>query len=123
VREQLIEIVAVLFDYFLENRELMRIALATAFASPGEMPAGLRYADRCERNFEFVHSLMKQGLANGELNQQFDSRELAFGFYGQTNAYLMAHLLMPDCRLDRQTARRIVDLFLVGAATGKKGNS
>jgi AcrR family transcriptional regulator len=123
VREQLIEIVAVLFDYFRQNRELMRIALATAFASPGEMPAGLRYADRCERNFEFVHSLMKQGLANGELNQQFDSRELAFGFYGQTNAYLMAHLLMPDCRLDRQTARRIVDLFLVGAATGKKGNS
>jgi AcrR family transcriptional regulator len=122
VREQLVEIVAVLFDYFRENRELMRISLATAFASPGEMPEGLRYADRCERNFEFVHSLMKRALNKGELNKRFDSRELAFGFYGQTNAYLMAHLLMPDRGLNRQTARRIVDLFLAGAAAKQNRN-
>ena len=121
-REQLTEIVAVLFDYFRQNRELMRISLATAFASPGEMPAGLRYADKCERNFEFVHSLMKRALKERELDSQFGSRELAFGFYGQMNAYLMAHLLMPDHRLNRQTAERIVDLFLAGAATKKKGN-
>jgi len=123
VREQLVEIVAVLFDYFRQNRELMRISLATAFASPGEMPDGLRYADKCERNFEFVHSLMKQALTKGELNKRFDSRELAFGFYGQTNAYLMAHLLMPDHRLNRQTAKRIVDLFLVGAAAAKQNRN
>jgi AcrR family transcriptional regulator len=122
VREQLTEIVAVLFDYFRQNRELMRISLATAFASPGEMPDNLRYADRCERNFEFVHSLMKKALENGELNDRFDSRDLAFGFYGQTNAYLMAHLLMPDCRLNRQTAERIVDLFFAGAAAKKNRN-
>ena len=88
LRAQLEEIVAVLFDYFRNNRELMRISLATAFASPGEMPASLRYADKCERNFEFVHSLMKKALASGELNDRFDSRELAFGFYGQMNSYL-----------------------------------
>lgn len=123
VREQLVEIVAVLFDHFRENRELMRISLATAFASPGEMPTSLRYADRCERNFEFVHSLMKQALTKGELNKRFDSRELAFGFYGQTNAYLMAQLLMPDRGLDRQTAERIVDLFLVGAAAAKQNRN
>jgi len=122
VREQLVEIVAVLFDYFRENRELMRISLATAFASPGEMPDGLRYADRCERNFEFVHSLMKKALDSGELNDRFDSRELAFGFYGQTNAYLMTHLLMPNCRLNRQTAERIVDLFFAGAAAKRNRN-
>jgi TetR/AcrR family transcriptional repressor of mexJK operon len=121
LRGQLVEIVAVLFDYFRNNRELMRISLATAFASAGEMPEGLRYADKCERNFEFMHLLMKKALANGELNDRFDSRELAFGFYGQMNAYLMTHLLMPDCRLNRQTAERIVDLFLAGA-TGKKRN-
>jgi len=122
VREQLVEIVAVLFDYFRKNRELMRISLATAFASPGEMPDGLRYTDRCERNFEFVHALMKRALDSGELNDRFDSRELAFGFYGQTNAYLMTHLLMPDCRLNRQTAERIVDLFFAGAAAKQNRN-
>ena len=43
------------------------------------------------------------------------SRELAFGFYGSMNLYLMARLTMPDCELDRKTAVRIVQLFLKGA--------
>lgn len=122
VRGQLVEILNVLFEYFTKNRELMRISLATAFAAPGEMPDGLKYADRCERNFEFIHSLMKQALARGELDHHFDSRELAFGFYGQANAYLMAHLLMPVSNLTRQKAERIVDLFLAGAAPKRKRN-
>lgn len=118
-RGQLVEILNVLFEYFTGHRELMRISLATAFASPGEMPSALKYADRCERNYEFVHSVMKRALVKGELDRRFDSRELAFGFYGQANAYLMTHLLMPESRLNRQQAERIVDLFLVGAAPKK----
>lgn len=116
IRDQLVEILKVLFDYFGKNRELMRISLATAFAAPGEMPQGLKCADRCERNFEFVHALTKQAQTRGQLSGRFDSRELAFGFYGQANAYLMAHLLMPGSKLNQQTAVRIVDLFLSGAA-------
>src|SRR6266542_3999397 len=94
LREKLVEILSALFEYFCENRELMRISFATAFASPGEVPSGLRYLDKCRRNFEFVHSLMNRALAEGELDGRFDSRELAFGFYGETNLYLMAHLTM-----------------------------
>lgn len=121
-RGQLVEILNVLFEYFTEHRELMRISLATAFASPGELPRELKYADRCERNFEFVHSVMKKARARGELDRRFDSRELALGFYGQANAYLMTHLLMPKSRLNRQKAERIVDLFLAGAAPKKNRN-
>jgi AcrR family transcriptional regulator len=120
LRKQLVEILTVLFEYFADNRELMRISLATAFAAPGELPSGLKYADRCERNFEFVHSLMKAALARGELDRHFRSRELAFGFYGQVNAYLMTHLLMPQNALNRRTAERVVDLFLAGAAKKKR---
>jgi AcrR family transcriptional regulator len=120
IRGQLLEILNVLFEYFAENRELMRISLATAFAAPGEMPKSLKYADRCERNFEFLHSLMKLAVARGELNDDFESRELAFGFYGQANAYLMAHLLMPRSELTRRQAERVVDLFLAGAGAKKK---
>ena len=122
LREKLVEMLSALFEYFRENRELMRISFATAFAAPGEVPSGLRYLDKCRRNFEFVHSLMKRGLAEGELDRRFDSRELAFGFYGQTNLYLMAHLTMPDRRLDRRTAGRIVELFLAGAGARKNRN-
>lgn len=121
-REKLVEIISALFDFFRGNRELMRISFATAFASPGEVPSGLRYLDKCRRNFEFVRSLMKRARAAGELDAAFDSRELAFGFYGQTNLYLMAHLTMPECRLNRKAAERIVNLFLAGAAANKNRN-
>ena len=47
----------------------MRIAFATAFAAPGEVPEGLRYSEKCERNFEFIHSLMKQAQADGDPGQ------------------------------------------------------
>jgi len=121
LKAQLVEILTASFDYLQKNRELMRIAFATAFAAPGEMPEGLRYSDKCERNFEFVHSVIKKARAAGVLDKRFDSRELAFGFYGQLNAYLVSQLLMPDCRLNRDTARRIVELFLAGAAARKRG--
>jgi AcrR family transcriptional regulator len=122
LKNQLVEILTALFEYFGENRELMRIAFATAFAAPGEVPKELCYSDKCERNFEFIHGLIRQGLAVGALDKRFDSRELAYGFYGQLNAYLVTQLVMPDVRLNRQTAERIVELFLVGAAVKKRGN-
>jgi len=120
IKVRLVEILAALFAYTQKNRELMRISFATAFAAPGEVPAGLRYSEKCERNFEFIHSLMKQAVAAGVLDRQFDSRELAFGFYGLMNSYLVSQLLLPDCRLNRQTAVRIVKLFLAGAAVKKR---
>ena len=120
LRSQLTGILTSLFGYLHENRELMRIAFATAFAAPGEVPADLCYLDKCERNFEVVHTLFKQALAGGELDRRFDSRELAFGFYGQAHFYIVSHLMMPKYRLDRRAAERIVDLFLLGAGA-KKG--
>ena len=119
LRVQLVEILVVLFDYFRDNRELMRLSLATAFASPGEVPPGYSCADRCERNFELLHQVIKRGQAQGEIGKRFDSRELALGFYGQANIYLMMHLLAPDEPLNRKTAERIVDLFLFGAGAEK----
>jgi len=118
--DKLVEILAALFEFLQNNRELMRIAFATAFAAPGELPAEVCYLDKCARNFEFIHHLIRRGQAAGELDRRFDSKELAFGIYGHLNMYMMAHLLMPDCQLNRQTAQRIVELFLAGAV-GKRG--
>lgn len=121
LKTQLVEILTSLFDYLQKNRELMRIAFSTAFAAPGEVPQGLRYSEKCERNFEFIHSLMKRGQASGQLDKRFNSEELAFGFYGQLNSYLVSQLLMPECARDRKTAGRIVELFLAGAGAKKRG--
>jgi AcrR family transcriptional regulator len=113
--EKLVEILAAMFDFLQHNRDLMRISFATAFAAPGELPSEIRYLDKCGRNFEFIHNLVKRGQATGELDRRFDSKELAFGIFGQLNIYIMAHLLLPDCKLDRKTAERSVELFLAGA--------
>jgi AcrR family transcriptional regulator len=115
IRGQLEGILTVLFDYFCKNRELVRISLATMFAAPGEVPENLDYDAKCKRNFEFVHSLIKRAQKKGELDKHFSSREMAMGFYGLTNSYLISRLLTQDSKPDRKLARRIVDLFLAGA--------
>jgi AcrR family transcriptional regulator len=120
LRGQLVEILAALFEYFHQNHELTRLAFSAAFAAPGEVPHQVCYLDRRQRNLEFIHSLMKQARAAGELEKRFDSRDLAYGFYGQAHLYLVAHILMPNYRLNRAAAERIVDLFLSGAGV-KKG--
>jgi TetR/AcrR family transcriptional regulator len=113
---QLLAILAALLEHLARDRELTRIGFATAFAAPGELPAGLQYFEKCERNFEFVHSLMKQALAEGWLDSAFTSEELAHGFYGQLNACLATHLLKPDCPPSAHAAEQVVRLFLQGAA-------
>ena len=57
-REQAEAVLTGLFDFFRKNRELMRIAFATMFAAPGEVPENLTYSDKCERNFEFIHRVI-----------------------------------------------------------------
>lgn len=119
-RAQAREILVALFDYFQKNRELTRIAFSTAYAAPGEVPPGLCHLDKCKRNLEFIRTLIKRAQAAGELDGRFDSRELAYGFYGQTNFYITAHLLMPGFRANRKAAERIVDLFLDGARAKRR---
>jgi len=84
------------------------------------VPPDLRYLDRCQRNLEFIRSLIRRAQAAGELNDRFNARDLAYGFYGQAHLYIASHLLMPDYRLNRRAAERIVDLFLTGAGAKKK---
>ena len=83
IRAQLEAILVALFAYFRDNRDLMRISFATMFAAPGEVPEDVACTEKCERNFEFVHSLIKQALKNGELDSSFSSQELVFAFSGQ----------------------------------------
>jgi AcrR family transcriptional regulator len=120
LRAQLVEILAGQFEFFGRNRDLVRIAFSTAFAAPGEVPRTLHCQDKCERNFEFIHSLIRRGLSDGVLNGRFESLELARGLYGQMNLYVISQLLSPESRLDRKVAERIIKLFLECAAKNKR---
>lgn len=116
VAEKLDEIVIANFEFSVENRELVRLAFATAFAGPGEAPGGLKCREKGRRNYDFVRDLMEKGQASGELEKRFTPDALAMGLYGQVTHYVMIALLVPDFPLTREAARGIVRLFLAGAA-------
>ena len=120
LREKLTAILVALFDFIQNHREVVRLAFASAFAAPGEMPAELSYKEKCRRNFEFIHDLMKAGLKNGELNPRFDAHDLAFAWYGLMNMYVMGQLFQPDVSYNARTARAAVDLFFSGADARRK---
>jgi hypothetical protein len=64
---------------------------------------------------------MKEGIAAGELDERFDSRELTIAWYGLMNVYAMGQVLQPEISYTEKTARSVVDLFFNGAdAKGKK---
>ncbi|HZR17939.1 MAG TPA: TetR/AcrR family transcriptional regulator [Verrucomicrobiae bacterium] len=118
--EKLEEIAAAIFEFSVKNHELMRLAFASAFAASGEAPGQGKCREKGKRTFEFFQSLIEAGQASGELDRRFSVQELAMGIYGQFNSHVMVRLLVPECPLDRQTARQIVRLFLEGAA-GNRG--
>ncbi len=117
IAEKLTEIVTAIFDFSVRNRELMRLAFATAFAAAGDAPGQAKCREKGRRNFEFIRSLIEQGQGTGELDPHFAPEELAMGLYGQLNTYVMVRLLMPECELNPQRAQRIVQLFLNGASS------
>ena len=115
VAQKLVEVVSAVFDFSVRNRELMRLAFATAVAAPGEMPLQGQCREKGKRNFEFVRGLIEQGQAASELGRHFGSEELAMGIYGPVNTYVMVGVILAGLKLDRRTAKRVVELFLQGA--------
>lgn len=122
IRSQLVELIAGRFEFLLKNRDLMRVAYATAFAAEEELPAEIKRLEKAVRNFDFVHDVIVAAQKRGELELCYDSRELAFAIHGLMNIYIMNDLLHPECKLCRPTAERIVDLFLSGAAPDGSAN-
>jgi TetR/AcrR family transcriptional regulator len=116
------EIAAAIFDFSVRNRDLMRLAFATAFAASGESPDQTHCREKGQRAFDFIRRLIEAGQSTGELDRAFSVDELAMGIYGQFNSHIMVRLLVPECPLDRRTARQIVRLFLDGAAGPKRRN-
>jgi TetR/AcrR family transcriptional regulator len=116
------EIAAAIFDFSVRNRDLMRLAFATAFAASGESPDQTHCREKGQRAFDFIRRLIEAGQSTGELERAFSVDELAMGIYGQFNSHIMVRLLVPECPLDRRTARQIVRLFLDGAAGPKRRN-
>jgi hypothetical protein len=104
-----------LFEAARGSQDLLRIALAAAFAAPEEVPMDGQRLAMAQRNHDYFRSLVEEGQRQGELDSGRSAEELAFSLYGQLNIHLMVHLLRPGHPLTAKTARAVVDLFLSGA--------
>lgn len=114
--EKLENVVSTIFEFSLKNRELMRLAFASAFAPAGEAPNHNHCREKGRRNFEFIRAIISQGQDVGELDARFTADELTMGIYGQLSGYIMMKLLAPECPVNTGTAQQVVRLFLEGAA-------
>jgi AcrR family transcriptional regulator len=121
--EKLLEIVTAVFDFALRNRELMRLAFATAFTGCSGTPGHAHCLESGKRNYEWMRGLMAEAQATGEIDARYDLDALTMGFYGQLNMYVMVRLMRSDFPLDREAGQRIVDLFLSGARTATGGKT
>ena len=117
-REQLVAMLAALFEFLPNNRDLLRLSFATAFAAPGEVPEQINYLKQGMTHFEFVRNLIQKEISAGTLSREFTSHELAMGFYGMMNVYVMGSIINPKGpKYNRRTAEKIVDLYLQGATS------
>jgi AcrR family transcriptional regulator len=120
LRGKLTAILLALFGFIQKHREVVRLAFATAFAAPGEMPEQLCYKEKCQRNFDLIHNLMKEGIERGEVDDRFDSRDLTVAWYGLMNIYTMGQVLQPEISYSEKAAMSVVDLFFCGADARRK---
>jgi AcrR family transcriptional regulator len=120
IEAQLTEVLGALFEFIHEHRALMRIAFATAFAARREIPAEIIYLPKGERNFEFIHDLVRAGVAAGELDNRISTDELTMGIFGMMNIKVMWHLVDPRRKLARRDAETVVRLYLEGAARRRR---
>lgn len=114
--DQLRELCATLFEFAHANRELMRLAFATALAAPGEVPPEAHCFEKGYESLLFLQNLMKHGQESSALTRRLDSRSLAMGFAGLMHLHVLLHLIKADEALDQRTAETVVDVFLHGAA-------
>lgn len=115
--EQLVAIFDAMLKFARDRRELMRICFATAFATSGEIPQSIRYSEKASLQLQFVNDIIEQGLKTGELDSRFDSMELATAIYGQFVIHAMAQVVRSAKCFPSPAARRLVQLFMEGAAS------
>lgn len=112
---QLVEIALAMFNFVRERRELTRLAFATLFAAPEELPAELREAEKRQRNLGFIEQLIAGAMAARNVNPSFNAHELAEGIYAAITFQVMQSLLDPGPPPTRRQAARMVRLFFEGA--------
>jgi AcrR family transcriptional regulator len=116
VEERLASLLESLLQFARERRDDTRLCYAGAIAAPEDVPNKAETIRRARRNYEFVHNLIREAQASGELDSRQNSRTLASVILGQWAYYALAQAADPDHDKGLGNARELTRLFLHGAA-------
>ncbi len=114
--EQLVEVCAALFEFTVNQREVVRLALGYSVLTRGAAPPQAHCAEKAQHRVAVVEKLMRRGLLDGTFRPQLKSNTLAKCFLGLVQFHGAACLASPHHRSTRVLARELVSLFLHGAA-------
>jgi outer membrane protein len=125
--DQLIDIIAVLTDFARRQPDLLRLTFAIAFAADGEYPTGFKKHAKMRASFEFIAGIIQAGLDRGALNPAYSVMELTQSYFHLVQHSIAITIIEPKFRRlkppiplpPRMEPKRIVELFLGGAANPK----
>ena len=119
-RERLVEMAAGLFEFARTHQNLMRLVFSSLFAAPGEIPAQAGMLPKRRHIFDLTRKLINDGQKTGVLSRIHRADEIAQAYLGTVSQQIRMWLLDQVGTLTRARARRVVDLFLEGAAVSKR---
>jgi AcrR family transcriptional regulator len=113
--EQLTALATACFAFAETNKDITRLLFSTMFAHPQEMPLAAINSARRKRNFDLFLEVIRTGQQKGDLTRDMDPLDLTHGIFGLISHHIRSRLLLGKPVLNRDAARRVVDLFLHGA--------
>ena len=89
------------------------------------MPEDAACTEKCERNFEFIHSLMKAAQKKGELDKpRFEAQEMAYRLLRAGQLFISSAIWCVKIASRMQlTAKRVVELFMAEPGPNPGGHS
>jgi outer membrane protein len=125
--DQLTDIITALTGFARRQPDLLRLTFAIAFAADGEYPTGFKKQAKMRASFEFIAGIVQVGLDRGALNPNYNVMELTQSYFHLVQHSIAITIIEPKfSRLKppiplppRMEPKRIVELFLGGAANPK----
>lgn len=117
--ERLVEMAVGLFEFAGTHQNLMRLVFSSLFAAPGEIPEQAVLLPKRRHIFDLALKLIKEGQKTGVLSRDHRAEEIAQAYLGTVSQQIRMWLLDQVGTLTRARAKRVVTLFLNGAAACK----
>jgi AcrR family transcriptional regulator len=115
MEEKLVAAADALFRFTLANQDLTRLMFATVFAGSEEIPPEVLNEAKRRRNLEVVEEVLRRGQRQGKISSAYELRDFTHAIFGAVSHRIRTFLLTGEGELTRETAEKVVRLFLKGA--------